>query len=82
MLKLEIAKLQDAVSELEKRISRIRTELQSQISETATTCDCSTQLTAINTDITSIKASVADFDTRIKRIEVAMSITGPTVEIE
>ncbi len=81
MLELEIAKLQDAVGELEKRISRIKAELQSQIGGTATACDCSTQLTAINTDITSIKASIADFDTRLKKVEVTLNITPPTVEI-
>ena len=81
MLEFDLANLQDAISELEKRISRIKAELQSQISNTTTTCDCGTQLATINTEITSIKASIADFDTRLKKVEVALNITPPIIEI-
>ena len=81
MVELDIANLQDAIAELEKRIARLKIDLQSQISDTATACNCSEQLTTINTEITSIKASIADFSTRLKKVEVALNITPPTVEI-
>lgn len=81
MLELDIANLQDAIAELEKRIARLKVDLQSQISSSAAACDCSEQITTINTEITTIKASIADFDTRLKKVEVTLNITPPTVEI-
>ena len=82
MLELGIANLQDAIAELEKRIARLKVDLQSQISSSTAACDCSEQITTINTEITTVKASITDFDTRLKKVEVALNITSPTVEIE
>ncbi len=82
MENFNISNLQDSINELEKRISRVRAELKTQIGNIANACDCGAQLSAISAELSSVKASIADFDTRLKKVEETLSISTPSIEIE